>query len=137
MPGKSIAKRESGVERGMEVALSILKARAPPPPPLSSLCSPLAPPAAPRRAANRQLRRPPRRRAPSRARSLPGPCFCSPRFAAAADSPRRPSPSLSLYARSTRPQPLVHYGFIPAVIAIGMLTTKPRPTLFQLLSPIG
>lgn len=30
-------------------------------------------------------------------------------------------------------QPIVHFGFIPAVILLGMLTTKPRPSLGQLL----
>ncbi|MEW5302754.1 MAG: hypothetical protein WDW36_005503 [Sanguina aurantia] len=30
-------------------------------------------------------------------------------------------------------KPIVHYGFIPAVILLGMLTTKPRPSLGQLL----
>ncbi|PNH05184.1 hypothetical protein TSOC_008624 [Tetrabaena socialis] len=30
-------------------------------------------------------------------------------------------------------KPIVHWGFIPAIILIGMLTTKPRPTLGQLL----
>ncbi|PNW77458.1 hypothetical protein CHLRE_10g437500v5 [Chlamydomonas reinhardtii] len=30
-------------------------------------------------------------------------------------------------------KPIVHWGFIPAVILVGMLTTKPRPTLGQLL----
>lgn len=28
--------------------------------------------------------------------------------------------------------PLLHWGFIPAVILVGMLTTKPRPTVGQL-----
>ena len=32
-----------------------------------------------------------------------------------------------------RVQPLVHYGFIPCVILVGMLATKPRPTIGQLL----
>jgi hypothetical protein len=30
-------------------------------------------------------------------------------------------------------QPIVHWGFIPAIIVAGMLFTKPRPTLAQLL----
>jgi hypothetical protein len=30
-------------------------------------------------------------------------------------------------------QPIVHYGFIPAIIVAGMLFTKPRPTVGQLL----
>jgi len=29
-------------------------------------------------------------------------------------------------------KPMVHWGFIPAVILVGMLCTKPRPTLGQL-----
>eukprot|EP00195_Chlamydomonas_chlamydogama_P016339 CAMPEP_0202900594 /NCGR_PEP_ID=MMETSP1392-20130828/11923_1 /ASSEMBLY_ACC=CAM_ASM_000868 /TAXON_ID=225041 /ORGANISM="Chlamydomonas chlamydogama, Strain SAG 11-48b" /LENGTH=58 /DNA_ID=CAMNT_0049587015 /DNA_START=117 /DNA_END=293 /DNA_ORIENTATION=+ len=30
-------------------------------------------------------------------------------------------------------KPLVHVGFIPAVILVGMLFTKPRPSIGQLL----
>lgn len=30
-------------------------------------------------------------------------------------------------------KPIVQYGFIPAVIIVGMLTTKPRPTIAQLI----
>jgi hypothetical protein len=30
-------------------------------------------------------------------------------------------------------QPIVHWGFIPAIIVAGMLFTKPRPTVGQLL----
>jgi hypothetical protein len=30
-------------------------------------------------------------------------------------------------------QPIVHWGFIPAIIVAGMLLTKPRPTLQQLV----
>jgi hypothetical protein len=30
-------------------------------------------------------------------------------------------------------KPIVHYGFIPAIIVAGMLFTKPRPTVGQLL----
>jgi hypothetical protein len=30
-------------------------------------------------------------------------------------------------------QPIMHYGFIPAIIVAGMLFTKPRPTVGQLL----
>lgn len=33
-------------------------------------------------------------------------------------------------------QPAVHWGFIPAIIVLGVLTTEPRPTLAQLLSPM-
>ncbi|CAM0953540.1 unnamed protein product [Alopecurus aequalis] len=29
-----------------------------------------------------------------------------------------------------------HYGFIPLVIAVGVLKSDPRPSLFQLLTPI-
>eukprot|EP00197_Chlamydomonas_leiostraca_P008769 CAMPEP_0202864816 /NCGR_PEP_ID=MMETSP1391-20130828/4902_1 /ASSEMBLY_ACC=CAM_ASM_000867 /TAXON_ID=1034604 /ORGANISM="Chlamydomonas leiostraca, Strain SAG 11-49" /LENGTH=105 /DNA_ID=CAMNT_0049544587 /DNA_START=72 /DNA_END=390 /DNA_ORIENTATION=+ len=31
-------------------------------------------------------------------------------------------------------RPIVHWGFIPAVILVGMLATKPRPTIGQLSS---
>ncbi|GLI63974.1 hypothetical protein VaNZ11_007142, partial [Volvox africanus] len=34
---------------------------------------------------------------------------------------------------TTYGKPIVHWGFIPTVILVGMLTTKPRPTLGQLL----
>ncbi|KXZ46506.1 hypothetical protein GPECTOR_43g943 [Gonium pectorale] len=30
-------------------------------------------------------------------------------------------------------KPIVHWGFIPTIILVGMLTTKPRPSLGQLL----
>ena len=30
-------------------------------------------------------------------------------------------------------QPIVHWGFIPTVILVGMLFTKPRPSIGQLL----
>lgn len=32
-------------------------------------------------------------------------------------------------------KPVVHYGFIPFILVLGMATTKPRPTLLQLFSP--
>lgn len=35
-----------------------------------------------------------------------------------------------------RMQPVVHYGFIPALIFLGMTQTEPRPSLAQLLSPV-
>ena len=33
-------------------------------------------------------------------------------------------------------QPVVHWGFIPAIIILGIATTEPKPTLAQLLSPM-
>ncbi|PSC69782.1 TOM complex component [Micractinium conductrix] len=30
----------------------------------------------------------------------------------------------------------LHWGYIPAIIAAGMLTTEPRPSLAQLLGPM-
>ena len=33
-------------------------------------------------------------------------------------------------------QPIVHYGFIPTILVLGMLYTEPRPSLAQLLSPM-
>lgn len=33
----------------------------------------------------------------------------------------------------TYAKPIVHFGFIPAVILVGMLATKPQPTISQLL----
>ena len=33
-------------------------------------------------------------------------------------------------------QPVVHFGFIPAIILLGMTITEPQPGLVQLLSPI-
>ncbi len=33
-------------------------------------------------------------------------------------------------------KPIVHWGFIPAIIILGATTTEPRPTLAQLLSPM-
>lgn len=39
----------------------------------------------------------------------------------------------------TRPpclQPVVHFGFIPVIIVLGMSITEPRPSVSQLLSPI-
>lgn len=33
-------------------------------------------------------------------------------------------------------QPLVHYGFIPCIVILGMTCTEPRPTLLQLLGPM-
>ena len=33
-------------------------------------------------------------------------------------------------------QPIVHVGFIPLIIALGMTCTEPRPTLAQLLGPM-
>lgn len=33
-------------------------------------------------------------------------------------------------------QPIVHYGFIPTIVVLGMLYTEPRPSLAQLLSPM-
>ena len=67
----------------------------------------------------------------------------------AADQSRTPCLSAWTVAASTSPthalmqrqmmalappcmQPVVHYGFIPAVIIVGMLFTKPRPTIGQL-----
>ena len=41
--------------------------------------------------------------------------------------------SLSL---SSIPQPIVHVAFIPAILALGMAYTEPRPTLVQLLAPM-
>lgn len=34
-------------------------------------------------------------------------------------------------------QPAIHYGFIPAVIIVGLLVTKPRPNIWQLIMPFG
>ncbi|KAI4967343.1 mitochondrial import receptor subunit TOM7-1-like [Hordeum vulgare subsp. vulgare] len=31
---------------------------------------------------------------------------------------------------------VAHYGFIPLVIAVGVIKSDPRPSLFQLLSPV-
>ena len=33
-------------------------------------------------------------------------------------------------------QPVVHFGFIPAIILLGMTITEPKPGVAQLLSPI-
>lgn len=33
-------------------------------------------------------------------------------------------------------QPIVHFGFIPVIIVLGMTITEPPPTVAQLLSPI-
>lgn len=33
-------------------------------------------------------------------------------------------------------QTLLHWGYIPAIITIGMLTTEPRPSWVQLLGPM-
>lgn len=33
-------------------------------------------------------------------------------------------------------QPVVHYGFIPVIIVLGMTVTEPRPAISQLLSPV-
>lgn len=30
---------------------------------------------------------------------------------------------------------VVHYGFIPLVIAVGVIKSEPKPSLFQLLTP--
>jgi hypothetical protein len=40
-------------------------------------------------------------------------------------------------APSPPAQPAIHYGFIPAVILVGLLATKPRPSVWQLLAPFG
>ncbi len=34
------------------------------------------------------------------------------------------------------PQPIVHVAFIPAILALGMACTEPRPSLIQLLAPM-
>ena len=33
-------------------------------------------------------------------------------------------------------QPIVHWGFIPAIIVLGATVTEPKPSLTQLLSPM-
>ena len=33
-------------------------------------------------------------------------------------------------------QPLVHYGFIPCIVILGMTYTEPKPSLLQLLGPM-
>jgi len=33
-------------------------------------------------------------------------------------------------------KPLFHYGFIPAVVLIGMTCTSPQPKVIQLLTPM-
>lgn len=38
--------------------------------------------------------------------------------------------------KKTLNQPIVHYGFIPTIVVLGMLYTEPRPSLAQLLSPM-
>ena len=34
-----------------------------------------------------------------------------------------------------RAKVVAHYGFVPFVIAVGMLTTEPRPHILQLIGP--
>lgn len=33
-------------------------------------------------------------------------------------------------------KPVVHWGFVPFIIVLGMTTTEPRPTFAQLLGPV-
>ena len=33
-------------------------------------------------------------------------------------------------------QPIVHYGFIPCIVVLGMTMTEPKPTLVQLVGPM-
>ncbi len=33
-------------------------------------------------------------------------------------------------------QPIVHWGFVPFIIVLGMTTTEPRPSFAQLLAPV-
>ncbi|DBA65608.1 TPA: hypothetical protein ACH3X2_002671 [Trebouxia sp. C0005] len=33
-------------------------------------------------------------------------------------------------------KPVVHYGFIPCIVILGMTMTEPRPTLVQLVGPM-
>lgn len=47
-------------------------------------------------------------------------------------SEQRAPPPPSLHA----PQTALHIGFIPLIIGVALVTTEPRPTLLQLLSPM-
>lgn len=49
-----------------------------------------------------------------------------------ASEQRGPPPPSSLHA----PQTALHVGFIPLIIGVALVTTEPRPTLLQLLSPM-
>ena len=46
------------------------------------------------------------------------------------------STSTSTSFQKKKTQPIVHYGFIPTILVLGMLYTEPRPSLVQLLSPM-
>jgi hypothetical protein len=46
------------------------------------------------------------------------------------------STSTSSKKKKLAVQPIVHYGFIPTILVLGMLYTEPRPSLAQLLSPM-
>ena len=50
----------------------------------------------------------------------------------------RSPPAVSVDAQRTLlcMQAAVHWGYIPAIIAIGMLYTEPRPSWWQLLGPM-
>lgn len=46
------------------------------------------------------------------------------------------STSTSLFNQKTKKQPIVHIGFIPTIVVLGMLYTDPKPSIAQLLSPM-
>lgn len=47
----------------------------------------------------------------------------------------QPSP-LIFFPPPAVTQPVVHIAFIPAILALGMAYTEPRPSLVQLLAPM-
>ena len=58
---------------------------------------------------------------------------------------RPPPPAAAALPAHTHPPPLLtpllwqvalHWGYIPAIIAVGMLYTEPRPSWVQLLGPM-